>query len=125
MKGPTLSDFKQRFPHASAAVIERNSHLFGEGAGAGSKLECVAGDVALGPAQTEKRAPRRFRVCVCRIGRHLLDEDNIAEKYMVDCLRYAGIIPDDNPGVVSIVATQRKAAKGEPEHTQIEVYELT
>lgn len=61
---------------------------------------------------------------VTSVRKCLLDEDNLCEKYHVDCLRYSGIIPDDSPDKVRIETTQRKAAKGEEEHTLIEVFAL-
>lgn len=54
----------------------------------------------------------------------LLDEDNLCEKYHVDCCRYAGLIPDDAPSLVRIQTLQRKARRGEAEHTQVEIYRL-
>lgn len=54
----------------------------------------------------------------------LLDEDNLCEKYHVDCCRYAGLIPDDAPSQVRIQTLQRKARRGEAEHTQVEIYQL-
>lgn len=54
----------------------------------------------------------------------LLDEDNLCEKYHVDCCRYAGLIPDDAPSLVRIQTLQRKARRGEAEHTEVEIYRL-
>lgn len=54
----------------------------------------------------------------------LLDEDNLCEKYHVDLLRYAGVIPGDTPDEIKIEVSQRKAQKGEQERIVIEVDKL-
>ena len=69
--------------------------------------------------QRPARAPILVRVESVR--RRLLDQDNLCEKYHVDLCRYAGVIPGDAPEQVNIEVRQRKAAKGEEEHTIIEV----
>ena len=61
---------------------------------------------------------------VTSIRKRLADEDGLCEKYFVDLCRYAGIIPDDAPGVCKIQTGQRKAEKGEEEHTLIEIFNL-
>jgi hypothetical protein len=58
------------------------------------------------------------------VRRRLLDEDNLCEKYHVDCCRYAGLIPGDSPAEIQIQTRQRKAARGEEEHTQIDIFRL-
>ena len=54
----------------------------------------------------------------------LLDEDNICEKYHIDALRYAGIIPEDDPGTVRIKTSQSKVSKKCYEKIQIRVRKL-
>ena len=87
-----------------------------------AKLERPACDAALGPAQAQGRDPSRVLIRVTSIRKRLLDEDNIAVKYFVDCCRYAGIIREDNPGEAKIEAAQRKAEKGEEEATLAEIF---
>lgn len=67
--------------------------------------------------------PRLF-VRVTSVRRRLIDEDNLCEKYAVDCCRYAGLLPGDGPGQTRIQVTQRKAGKEEPEQTVIEIFEI-
>lgn len=62
---------------------------------------------------------------VTSIRRRLIDEDNLCEKYAVDCCRYAGLLPGDGPGQTQIEIRQRKALKGEEEATLVEIYQLT
>jgi hypothetical protein len=64
----------------------------------------------------------RITVCITRCGSRLLDVDNMAGgcKPLVDQLRYAKLIPDDDPASVEIVFRQEKAAKG-AEMTIVEI----
>lgn len=51
----------------------------------------------------------------------LLDEDNLCEKFHVDCCRYAGILPSDAPDKAHIVVTQKKVAKKAEQKTLVEI----
>lgn len=85
------------------------------------KLERDSGDEPLGASQVQEADSIRVRVRVVSIRKRLCDEDNLCEKFHVDCLRYLGAIPDDSPEKVSIETTQRQAAKGEDERTEITI----
>jgi len=63
----------------------------------------------------------RVLVRFTSVRKRLLDEDNLCAKFHCDLLRYAGLISGDEPGKTSIKTTQRKAGKGEAEHTAIEI----
>jgi len=63
----------------------------------------------------------RILVRVVSVRRRLLDEDNLSAKYVVDCCRYAGLLPTDAPGKVKIEIAQRKPEAGEAEHTEVEI----
>ena len=63
----------------------------------------------------------RVLVRVTSVRKRLLDEDNLCEKFHVDCCRYAGLIRNDSPGEAKIEVAQRKAAKGEAEKVIIEI----
>jgi len=75
----------------------------------------------LAEGEAEKGNPDRVLIRVTSVRKRLLDEDNLAEKYHVDCCRYAGLVHSDEPGKTKIEVSQRKARKGEEEHTQIEI----
>lgn len=66
----------------------------------------------------------KYLVRITSIRNCLLDEDNLCEKFHVDCLRYAGIIPSDAPDTTHIETTQRRCAQGEEEKTLIEVFRI-
>ena len=55
----------------------------------------------------------RITVRITRFGTKLLDADNLAggTKYVVDALRYQGVIPEDNPQVIRLIVGQRKVKK--------------
>lgn len=73
-------------------------------------------------AVTEGRDSAGFLVRVTSYRKRPLDDDNICEKYVVDCLRYAGLIPGDEPGKTRIEATCKKVGKEEPESTRVEIF---
>lgn len=64
----------------------------------------------------------QFWVRIESIRKRLLDPDNLCPKYHIDCLRYAGVLPDDTAEAVRIETVQRKPRKGEEEGTLIHVW---
>jgi len=89
-----------------------------------AKLERALGDGALGATQVQAATRQQFLVRVTSIRKRLLDVDNLCEKYHVDCCRYAGLLPTDAPDATQIEVRQRKAGKGEPEETIIEIFAI-
>lgn len=102
--------------------IEEGRQDSGKVAPASAKLERNLGHGALGEGQAKAGNPDRFFVRVTSVRRRLIDEDNLCEKYVIDCCRYAGLLPGDGPGTTRIEATQRKAGKEEAEHTVVEIF---
>ena len=115
----TINEITRRFPKASAAFIAAN--LDAQGADQAAELERDTGNAPLETEEVQGPDRRRILVRVTSIRKRLLDEDNMCEKYLVDLCRYAGIIPTDAPGQVSIETSQRKAKPDEAEGTVIEV----
>ena len=72
----------------------------------------------------EERRSGRIVVCITRCGSRLLDADNLCGgvKYLLDALRYEGVIPEDNPQAIRLVVRQLKVAK-QDRGTKIEIYE--
>lgn len=62
----------------------------------------------------------RVRVRVVSFRSRLCDPDNLCPKYFVDCLRYAGLITDDTPELITLEVSQVKVKRGE-ERTEIEI----
>lgn len=79
---------------------------------------------ALGPRQKKEGDSRCFLVRVTSFRRRLIDTDNLCEKFVVDCCRYAGLIPDDRPGQTEIEVRQQKVGKEDIERTEVEIYQL-
>lgn len=107
------------FPHASAAFLRLNG--LAPTPLAGRLRDPIpqqdAGPQPLDPHQAQEGSPagscRRHRVTITRCGSRLLDVDNLAGgcKPLVDALRYAGYITNDDPASVELVFRQKRAPK--------------
>lgn len=120
---------KQLYPNASESFLERNSDngqadIQPDDTGPVAKLERDIGDGTVGKVPVQKGVGRQFFVLVTAYRQRLLDDDNCCEKYHVDLLRYAGIIPGDSRKTTRIECRQEKVKDGEPEEVKIEVFEL-
>lgn len=114
-------DLRKKFPNASAGFLRVNLHA-DDSKPSSAVVERREPDAPRPKAPDDKRDATRFLVRVQSVRKRLLDEDRICEVAVVDCCRYAGIIPGDSPAQAHIETTQRKTVKGEAEHTIIEVY---
>lgn len=112
-------EYEQLINTASASTQRLN-----RGAGETAKLERDFSHAALGAVQDQAGNRGGFLVRVTSFRRRLLDFDNLCEKYHVDCCRYAGLIPDDAPGVTQIEVAQQKTGKDEAEQIVIEIFRL-
>lgn len=121
------------FPNASPDFLARNPQLSlpqerqrseeGDAASVCAVMErCVAAPT-VGKAGPKGGDTRRFLVRITSYRRRLIDQDNLCEKYVVDCCRYAGLLPGDGPGQTEIEVRQFKAGKEETERTLIEIFE--
>lgn len=108
------NDIKRLFPHASASLIAANT-------GKDAVVERPPSNAALGASKGKEADSGRVHIRFVSVRKRLLDPDNISEKWTLDALRFAGIIRGDEPEKITLETTQRKAAKGEEEHTQIEI----
>jgi hypothetical protein len=68
----------------------------------------------------KKENTGRIHIRLSARRKRLIDPDNLVFKYFIDCLRYAGAIPDDRAEDVTIEARQEKT-RGE-EETLIELF---
>lgn len=78
-----------------------------------------AGPLAAPPPQAFHPGIYFVRVVSYRVT--LVDEDNLCEKFLVDGLRYAALLPADSPDRCRIVTTQEKVAHYCEERTEIQV----
>lgn len=116
------AQLKALFPNASQAFFARNGGV--PHSGALALLEPDLGHEPLGAGGVQKAGDGRFSVRVTSVRLRLLDQDNLCEKYVVDCCRYAGLLPGDGPGQTHIQADQRKCSPGEAEHIEVTIQPL-
>lgn len=121
----TADKLRELFPNASEQFISRNADRAPRGQISPTKLERTPRHAPLAKAKDEGRDSRKFLVRVTSRRRRLLDEDNLAAKWFVDCCRYAGLIPDDDPRQTSIETRQEKVSRTEDECTIVEVFETS
>lgn len=110
-------EIRKLFPHATKSLLAANA----QDSRPVAKLEPNPKPRTLGSSKAEALDTGRILVRVTSVRKRLLDEDNLCEKYHVDCLRYSGLLLTDAPEAVQIITTQRKCEKGEEEHTLIEI----
>jgi len=83
-----------------------------------AKLERRHADAPGTAAQGSEASTARFIVRVICFRSRLLDDDNVCEKFVVDGLRYAGLLPDDRHKQARIITWQEPCQKGE-ERTEV------
>ena len=115
-------NLKTLFPNASESFL----HLHGLSgssncATSGTFMERPPSPRPLAKAKAQKPDTGRVLVRVVSYRRRLLDEDNLSEKYFVDCARYAGLIPGDGPEQTKIEVSQVKVVRKEEERTQLTI----
>lgn len=76
------------------------------------------------PGGDPAKKKTRWFVHITDYRERLIDEDNLCEKYIVDCLRYCGKIPQDDPATCKIYTTQRKVTNPKDVGIHVEIIEL-
>lgn len=112
----------------SDATRRRNPALFGFPLGSTGQvtvLERNSSDGTRATPAVKETVSTKFLVCVESVRKRLCDSDNLCAKYVIDCCRFAGVLPDDSPDQTQIQISQRKAVKGETERTIVEIYQIT
>lgn len=112
------ADLEARFPNASRTFLALNSRPADPYLAppvCDPQPEPAPREEPLDTHQTQKRGQGRTLVLITRCGVRLLDADNLCggTKPLVDALRYARYIPDDDPGSIQLIVTQRKVPKGQ------------
>ena len=106
---------------------KRNPHLVNPPPGSPVRVpqhERHPGHEPLGQAQGTPESAGRFRIRITVHRNRLIDPDNAQfPKYWVDCLRYAGAIPQDTAAVVEEVVCKQALTHGQ-ERTVIELEKL-
>lgn len=126
-----MTDLGSLFPNASQTFLRLNglapatsSLLHPKPTSAAPIVERRPRARALGKKKDEGSNPVRFLVRVTSFRIRLLDEDNLCEKYHVDCCRYAGVLPDDAPAQTRIEVRQEKVRSKEQERIEIAITKL-
>ena len=102
------------------AVRKLNSGLFPAGRGAPApQLEPRDLPRPLAASAPQNRDTRKRLVRIKSFRVRLLDEDNLCAKFHVDSLRYAGLLPGDDPNQARIQVSQEKVAHRHQERTEI------
>jgi hypothetical protein len=88
-----------------------------------SIVKCPTRPALDGHSKGEVTRKMRTTLCITRRGTRLLDADNYAGgcKPLIDQIRYAKLIPDDDPASVEILFRQVKVATKSEEGTEIEI----
>lgn len=102
----------------------------GGGTAAPGAAGVCAAELEHGDAGKRRGAPgvygegaARFAVRVVSFRARCIDDDNLCEKFVVDGLRYAGLIPDDRHSAARITTHQEACARSE-ERTEIVIERL-
>lgn len=121
LRNPNEQNLPSRNPQLP---IEGAAHKEAANDAVRRELEPSALRKNVGNRKAQKTDSSRFLIRVTSVRKLLLDDDNLCEKFVVDCCRYAGAVPNDSPATTRIETAQRKASKGEDERTIVEIYEL-
>lgn len=117
---PEIRRAMERKPaHRAATQIYAKTNTQNNGQIA--KLERPTCDESLASDKGEKEASGRVHFKFVSVRKRLIDPDNVSVKWLLDCCRRIGIVAGDEHDKVTIETAQRKAEKGEEEHTIIEI----
>ena len=117
---PEMRRAMERKPvHREATQIYANTNTDNNGQIA--KLERAACDESLAEGEGKKEASGRVHFKFISVRKRLIDPDNVSVKWLLDCCRRIGLVAGDEHDKVTIETAQRKAEKGEEEHTLIEI----
>jgi len=116
-----ITDAMRRCMHREPALRKPNANPQTNNTGTPPKLEQDTQHGPLAAGQAKEMATGRVHIRFESVRKRLLDPDNLSEKWTLDCLRYCGAIPGDEPDKITLEVSQRKAAKGEAERTEITI----
>lgn len=105
-------------------LLKRNPALSLGGTGPVAAMERRPSHEPLAAQEIQGQASGRVLVVVTSFRKYDCDDDGLCEKYIIDLLRYAGILSGDSQKHCKIETSFRKAKKGEAERTEIDIYEL-
>ena len=100
-------------------IIQR-TFLDGKSSSRNPKPKRPVRDESLAKGGSKKENTGRIHIRLTARRKRLIDPDNLVFKYFIDCLRYAGAIPDDRAEDVTIETKQEKTRQ--KEETVIELF---
>jgi hypothetical protein len=117
---PEIRRAMERKPvHRDSSQIYANTDT--QNTGKTAKLERAACNEPLAESEGKKEASGRVHFKFVSVRKRLIDPDNVSVKWLLDCCRRIGLVAGDEHDKITIETAQRKAAKGEEEHTQITI----
>jgi hypothetical protein len=105
--------------HREATQIYANTDT--QNTGKTSELKRATCDEPLAQGKGEKEVSGRVHFSFVSVRKRLIDPDNLVPKFYIDACRRIGLVKGDEHDKITLETTQRKAAKGEEEHTQITI----
>lgn len=103
-----LREFKQREANAQSKLRA-------------SRAEPVVCHEPVRPYEGEKKVPAKIAIRITSRRKRLLDPRGEVDKYLVDGLRYAGLIPNDRAKDITIQVEQVQVHGDDPTGTDIEI----
>ena len=100
-------------------IIQR-TFLDGKSSSSNAKPKRAIRNEPLAKGGGKKENTGRIHIRLTARRKRLIDPDNLVFKYFIDCLRYAGAIPDDRAEDVTIETKQEKTRQ--KEETIIELF---
>lgn len=76
-----------------------------------------------GEKRNEPRSIGRHRVRIISMRVRICDPDNLVggQKHLIDALRIAGVIPEDDPYSITLQVSQKKVSSYKDEETWVEI----
>jgi hypothetical protein len=119
------------FPNASQSVLDANKSDYGSGKPenstpldsrvAASKPECLPDQALELVHPSQKDVGKRIIVRITCRRVHLQDPDNGLFKPLVDQIRYAKLIPEDDHGTIKLETEQIRVGTRKEEGTEVEI----
>jgi hypothetical protein len=110
-------------PDGSYSKTPASSHPINSPPLPNSVSQSTLGQTLVAPPQRKEKGSTRIIVCITRRSCHVLDLDNFAGgcKPLIDQLRYAKLIPDDDPQSIELQFVQEKVRTRLEEETIIDI----
>jgi hypothetical protein len=109
------AELQRKFPNASEAFLKANED---RNRLQNTESQHVIRHDPLEKAPAQAWCSRKVIVSITSFRKRLIDPDNLCPKYLIDGLRYAGLISGDSPDLVTLQISQVKSHR---ERTVVEI----